>query len=141
MRIPRFLVVMSILLCATGLFAADRDRDDRPFQQSVFPPELVMANQRKIGLTPEQRLTFLEEMRQTQSDLLPIQLEMSEASADLILLLEGARVDEEAALAAARRVVELEQGVKTRHMVLLIRIKNLLSVEQQRMLREIRDAD
>lgn len=141
MRIPRFLIVMSILLCATGLLAADRDRNDRPFQQSVFPPELVMANQRKIGLTPEQRLAFLEEMRQTQSDLLPIQLEMSEASADLILLLEGARVDEEAALAAARRVIELEQGVKTRHMVLLIRIKNLLSVEQQRMLREIRDAN
>lgn len=131
------LAVALTLVCGSAPLAA---QEGDPFEGSVFSPELLIANQRKIGLTPEQRDIFIREMQRTQSDLLPVQLEMSEASADLLEQLEGPRVDEEAALAAARRVLELEQRVKGRHMVLLIRIKNLLTVEQQRLLREIRDA-
>lgn len=127
-----------LLALATSPLAAERGR---PFERSVFSPELLIANQRRIGLTAEQRRVFIREMQQTQSDLLPAQLEMSEASADLLELMEGPRIDEEAALEAARRVLVLEQRVKRRHMVLLIRIKNLLTEEQQRLLREIRDAE
>ncbi len=134
---------LSVALAAFFFVAALSAREGgryEPFQREMFPPELLIANQRKIGLTPEQRDVFIREMRQTQSDLLPTQLEMSEASADLMALIEGPRIDEEAALAAAQRVLDLERRLKTRHMVLLIRIKNLLTQEQQRLLREIRDA-
>lgn len=132
-------LVLAAFFVVTALSAGVDEQSD-PFEGSVFAPELLIANQRRIGLTPEQREVFIREMRQTQSDLLPTQLEMSEASADLIELLAAPRVDEEAALAAARRMLELEQRVKGRHMVLLIRIKNLLTEEQQRLLQEIRDA-
>lgn len=135
------LLTLTTVLAASILPAQLGKRGREPFEKSVFSPELLMANQRKIGLTPQQRDAFIAEMRKTQSDLLPAQLDMSEASADLVLLLEGARIDEQAALAAAGRVLELEQTIKTRHMTLLIRIKNLLTEEQQRLLREIRDAE
>lgn len=140
MRTSRSLsLALAAFLVATSVSAREAGRYE-PFRREMFPPELLIANQRKIGLTPEQRDVFIREMRQTQSDLLPTQLEMSEASADLMALIEGPRIDEEAALAAAQRVLDLERRLKTRHMVLLIRIKNLLTQEQQRLLREIRDA-
>ncbi len=132
-------MALAVLLVATAVAAREGGRYE-PFKREMFPPELVIANQRKIGFTREQREIFIREMQQTQSDLLPAQLEMSEASADLLALVEGPRIDEQAALAAAQRVLELEQRIKNRHMVLLIRIKNLLTVEQQRLLREVRDA-
>ncbi len=140
MRVSRWMSLALVALFAVEGVAAMEGGKNAPFRRSVFAPELLIANQRRIGLTPEQREVFIREMRQTQSDLLPTQLEMSEASMDLVELLEGPRVDEEAALVAAQRVLELERRVKSRHMVLLIRIKNLLTEEQQRMLREIRDA-
>jgi Spy/CpxP family protein refolding chaperone len=71
--------------------------------------------------------------------MVPMQVERVEASANLLELLEPAAVDEEAALAAADRMMTLELEVKARRMVLLVRIKNLLTAEQQRQLREIRD--
>ena len=135
----RLLACSILVLTLAPAGAAARGRLDQ-FERSLLKPELLIANQRRIGLTEEQREIFIREMRATQSDLLPAQLEMSEASADLMLLLEGPRVDEHAALEAARRVLEIEQRIKSRHLVLLIRIKNLLTPEQQRRLREIRDA-
>lgn len=138
-RASRAVALMVALALAVPL-AARVGVGRQPFERSVFKPELVIANQRKIGMTTEQRELFIREMQQTQADLLPTQLEMSAASAELMELLEGPRIDEEAALDAAARVLELERRVKSRHMVLLIRIKNLLTAEQQRTLREIRDA-
>ncbi len=135
-RLSLFLIVPLLLTLSVSRARADESTDF--VRRAFFSPEILMANQRKIGLTPEQRETFVRAMTEAQTDMLPVKLEMSEAAADLALLLEGPRVDEEAALQAAQRVLELEQRTKLRHMELLVRIKNLLTVEQQRRLREIR---
>ena len=136
---PAIALALCLLAVAPPVALAEDDED--PFEELVFDPELVMANQRKIELTREQRDLFIREMQATQTDVLPVEFEMTEASMDLIELLEGPRVDEEAALEAAARVLELERQVKSRHMVLLIRIKNLLTEEQQELLQEIREED
>lgn len=104
----------------------------------LFSPELVMRYQAELGLTREQKDTLVAEMQQTQSDLVPLQLEMAEIGGELGRLLSRAKVDEEAAVAAARRVMDLESRIKTRHLVLVVRLKNMLSVEQQADLRRIR---
>lgn len=134
---------MVILLLATAAaWAAPRERGegrDR-FKELVFAPELVMAHQGDIGFTAEQKRVFVEQLQSAQSDLVPIQLEMAEAAAALNQLLGAPHVDEKAAVAAAARVMELEARVKGRHMRLLIRIKNLLTAEQQAALLEIRAA-
>lgn len=128
-------LALYLILLVPQPVSAERE----PFRKEVFPPELVIKNQRRIELTPEQRETFIREMQATQSDLLPIQLEMSDAGAALMEQLEASTVDEAATLAAAERVLELERQTKLRHMVLLVRIKNLLTLEQQRMLRQLRE--
>lgn len=138
---PLIYMLALSLLAGAALFAPPAAAADEMFKQAVFPPELVIRHQRKIGFSSEQRETFLREMHQTQADLLPVQLEMGEVGATLIQLLEEDRVDEEATLDAAMRMLELERRTKLRHMKLLIRIKNLLTTEQQTALNEIRDHD
>jgi len=138
---PLIYVLTLSLLAGAALVAPPAAASDEMFEQAVFPPELVIRHQRKIGFSSEQRETFLREMQQTQADLLPVQLEMGEVGATLIQLLEEDRVDEEATLEAATRMLELERRTKLRHMRLLIRIKNLLTSEQQTTLNEIRDYD
>ena len=78
MRIP----VRPLLLCLfVGLVvmpAAARLQPGRDaFERALFKPELLIANQREIGLTEDQREVFIREMRETQGELLPAQLEMS----------------------------------------------------------------
>lgn len=145
--IPVLAVALALLLPAGASAAQARPSESRagagagrePFKELVFEPELVMRHQRDIGLTPEQREVFVREMQATHSDIVPMQVEMVEASADLLELLEPAAVDEQATLEAATRMMSLERQVKARRMTLLIRVKNLLTEEQQRRLRAIRD--
>lgn len=115
-----------------GANASDR------IERLLFSPELVMRHQRELGLTGDQRDTLVREMQETQSDLVPLQLDMAELSGDLVELLSQPRVDEEAAVAAAARVMDLESRIKARHLVLLVRIRNMLDPEQQGMLRRMR---
>lgn len=129
------LVMVPAALAQTGVKGADAS--DR-LARLLFAPELVMRHQGELGLTREQKDTLIVEMQQTQSDLVPLQLEMSEIGGELGRLLARATVDEAAAVAAAQRVMDLEARIKTRHLVLVIRIKNMLSVEQQTTLRRIR---
>ena len=104
----------------------------------LFAPELVMRHQGELGLTRQQKDTLVAEMQAAQSDLVPLQLEMAEVAGNLGRLLGRPTVDEESVLAAANRVMDLERQIKTRHLRLVIRIKNMLSPEQQATLRRIR---
>ena len=106
-------------------------------ERLLFSPELVMRNQRELGLSAAQREILIREVQQAQSDLVPLQLDMAEIGGDLARLLSEHRVDEKAAVAAAARVMDLESRIKTRHLVLLVRLRNMLDREQQAMLRRM----
>lgn len=108
------------------------------FGSFLFPPELVMQNQRRLGLTPEQRTVITEAIKELQAKVLDLQWRMEEQSQRLTDLLRGATVDSASALAQVDRILEVERAVKRAHLALLIRIKNTLTQEQQAILREIR---
>ena len=135
------LTVLAALALAPALEAQSGVRganaSDR-IARLLFAPELVMSHQGELGLTREQKDVLVTEMQQTQSDLVPLQLEMAEIGGELGRLLSQTTVDEEAAVAAAQQVMDLESRIKTRHLILVVRIKNMLSVEQQTTLRRIR---
>ncbi len=134
------LALVGALALAPALAAAPARGAEERIGRWVFAPELVMSHQAEIGLTAGQRDEFVRRMQKTQSDLVPLKLELSEAVESLVHLLTAPRVDEAAALEEASRVMRLEAEVKRRHLELLIGIKNMLSEEQQMRLRRIRAA-
>ncbi|MBP1684302.1 MAG: Heavy-metal resistance protein [Deltaproteobacteria bacterium] len=108
------------------------------FLDNVFPPGLIMRHQSDIGLTDEQRAAITKQMEEAQKELVTLQWEVERESEKLGKLLEGARIDEAAALRQADQVMTAEQRLKKAHLTLLIRVKNDLTPAQQQKLRDLR---
>lgn len=96
----------------------------------LFPPELIMHNQDKLNLTSRQVTAIKNEMKTYQSSMVDIQWALSEAQTKLNNELSNERIDEDVALALVDSVMEAENDMKKSHMVLLIRVRNILDAAQ-----------
>ena len=121
-----------LLLIAAPLAAQEPEPE---FAKYLFPPELVMQHQQNLRLTPEQRTAITQGIRDLQLKVVDLQWKMQDEAQKLTELVEGARVDEAQTLAQVDRVLGIEREIKRAHMALLVRIKNLLTPEQQDALR------
>ena len=137
MRRTSLLLVLLVALAGAPLAAQEGGPAPR-FDQFLFPPELVMQQQQRIGLRPEQREAITEAIRQFQSAVVDLQWKMQEETQRLSELLRGPQVNEAETLAQVDRVLAVEREIKRAHLSLLIRIKNTLSKEQQATLRSTR---
>ena len=133
-----FLVFFGVLTAAASAAPEARERPGlgllREIAENVYPAELVMRNADDLALDDAQREAITGEIQALQTDLVPLQWEIYEEGKKLEELLAPARVDEQAVLAQAAQVMALEQSIKTRHLAMLVRVKNLLTSEQQEIL-------
>ena len=102
-----------------------------PMDRSLFPPDLILSNQIALGLTDDQTTAIKKMINDTHQKVLDVQTSLQRATEQLHTELSAPKVNEAAALSFATQAMDLEQQVKTAHMTLLIRIKNLLTPEQQ----------
>ena len=107
-------------------------------ERNLFPPEFVLMNQVALGLSTEQVASIKKQVGETQSRLLDAKVDLSRVTEQLRAALEGAKVDEAAALSLAAQAMDLEKQVKTAHLGLMIRVKNVLTEEQQDKARALR---
>ncbi len=115
------------------------NRDD-PIAQLMLPPELIMQHQKAIGLTDAQRSALVAEIKRLQGSVLDLQWELQSAAESLADELKDDRIDEKQALEKLDKVLAVEREIKRAHFGLGVRVRNLLSPEQQRQLRELRAA-
>ena len=106
-----------------------------PIAAQLFPPEIVMQYQQHIGITDAQRRSITGAISALQSQVLEMQWNMQAEQQKLVELLGQSPVNVAAALAQADRLMEIEHRVKHAHLAALIRIKNVLTREQQTRLR------
>lgn len=132
------VLLVTALMVSGSVVAAQEKKDDR-FEKAFFDPQLVLQHARDIGLTAQQRATMMDAIKKAQSELVMLQLDMAEPAVEMVDLIEQTVVDENAAVAKAEQVLKVENEVKKKQMVLLIRVKNVLTKEQQARLRAIRD--
>lgn len=110
----------------------------RALREHLFPPELLMHHQSEIGLTESQREELQEQLKAMQVQMVELQFEIERHSEKLGDLLAAARPNEAQVLAQVGKVMEVEREIKLNHLRLLIRIKNMLSPEQQQKLQELK---
>ncbi|HZO20611.1 MAG TPA: hypothetical protein VFB46_16590 [Gemmatimonadaceae bacterium] len=127
---------IGLLLAATPLVAAQEPEPE--FARHLFAPELVMKHQQAIKLTAEQRTSITQGIREFQLKVVDLQWKMQDEAQKLNALVEVARVDEPQTLAQVDRVLGIEREIKRAHMMLLVRIKNQLTQEQQAALGSLR---
>lgn len=111
-----------------------------PLPANFFPPELIMSHQRELGIQDAQRTALVNELQQTQASFVQLQWKMSAESEQLEKLVQPTTVNETLVLAQIDRVLAMEREIKRAQIGLLIRTKNLLTVQQQAKLIEIRKA-
>lgn len=111
-----------------------------PVESKLFAPEVVMEHQAAIGVTAAQKAAILDEVQRGQADMLHVQWDLNGDKEKLVALLDADHVDEAKATAQAAKLMQDEDRIKAEHLAMLIRIKNVLSADQQKKLRELRDA-
>ena len=109
-----------------------------PIEATLFPPELVMENQGALGIDAAQREALTKEIDKGQSKRLELQWQLDAEKEKLVKLLDADKVDEARATEQATHVMDYENRIKSAHLAMLIRVKNLLTPEQQKKLRDMR---
>lgn len=113
-------------------------RGSPSFMMELYPPELIMRNQTDLGLSDAQRSSIMAATRDTRNAVDPIQWELQGEQEKLTALVTAPTVDEAALLAQAETVMELEKQLKKQHLLLLVKIKNVLTPEQQAQAKSLR---
>jgi Spy/CpxP family protein refolding chaperone len=132
--------IACLLLAPTAAWAQDAGRapGQDPIAELLLPPELIMQNQKTAGLTEAQQKSVVGEIKQAQGRMVDVQWELQRAVERMVDLLKPDKVDEQAVLAQLDKVLAAEREVKRTQLGLMMRLKNILTPEQQRQLRELR---
>jgi Spy/CpxP family protein refolding chaperone len=108
-----------------------------PFMESFFPPELIMHHQRAINLSDDQRKRLIDIVQKSQPQFTEAQWQLEAEQGSLNALMKAERADEKQILAQLDKVLKLESDMKRGQLMMLVRLKNELSTEQQTKLREM----
>lgn len=138
MKTYRILILILVALCCAVCQGQASQPSADPIAEKLFPPELVMQYHQEINLNDGQTKSIKDEIQKAQARFLDLQWNMQSESEKLVMLLDARPVDESAVLAQVDKVLDQERLVKRTQISLLVRIKNLLTVEQQRKLMELR---
>ena len=109
-----------------------------PVGEALFPPELIMQNQKAIGLDDNQKASIRGELGKAQGHFTEMQWQLQDAMETLASLLRPDTVEESQVLAQLDKVLNLERDIKRTQIGLLLRLKNKLTPDQQARLRALR---
>jgi len=134
------LVAIATLCPVPGLSAQTAPEEPPSFEEVLYPPELIMQHRRAIGLTEDQRDRITGLITELQGTVNRLNWDLVDEMRELTDLVRQSRIDLDRALDRLDSALEIERQVKMAHLETLIRIKNLLTVEQQEQLTRLRDS-
>jgi Spy/CpxP family protein refolding chaperone len=131
-------LLLTILLIGTATAQNSRPATTDELAQNLFAPDLILKYRQDIGLDDSQSKSLKELVQKAQSKFLDLQWDMQAEAGKLAQLLRAPHIEETAAIAQADKVLGMEREVKEAQLLLLVRIKNLLTPTQQDKLFELR---
>ena len=135
----RKLCTILFILSFSGSVCALERNENGPIKQLLFKPELIMKHRAELDLDPDQQATLKAELQRTQATVFDLKWQMREEGEALAVILKQTPIDETELLVQAGKVMTLEQQIKKTHLVLLARLKNMLTERQVEMLKEFRE--
>lgn len=139
MKLKLLAFCAGVFLAASTAAAQQPAPGSDPVGENLFPPELIMQNQKAIGLEEAQKTYIVSEISKAQGRFTELQWQLQEAMETLVGLLKRDTVDEQQALEQLDKVLSLEREVKRTQITLMLRIKNKLTGAQQAQLRKLRN--
>ncbi len=137
--LPVCVTVALLLAVVPGVAAAQAAPTvEDPIARTLFEPELIMQHRRAIDLTDRQRDEITRVIKDLQGQVVSMQWDLREQADALATELNKPRVDLDRALDRMSRVLQTEGKIKQARLTLLVRIKNILTPDQQERLRKLR---
>jgi Spy/CpxP family protein refolding chaperone len=106
--------------------------------ENFFPPELVMRHQKDIALTADQQTAIRAELQKTVAKFTDLQWQQSAEEETMQALVKQDHPDEKEVLAQLDKLLAIENDLKRIQLGTLVRIKNILTPEQQTQLTELK---
>jgi Spy/CpxP family protein refolding chaperone len=131
-------LLLAILLIGAAAAESPPPATTEELAQNLFPPDLILRYRQDIGLDDAQSKSLKELVQKAQGKFLDLQWDMQAEAAKLAQLLRAPHIEETAAIAQADKVLGMEREIKEAQLLLLVRIKNLLTPAQQDKLGELR---
>lgn len=127
-------LLSSLILCWTvaTLSAAD------PVMEQLYSPELLKQKGASLNLTEAQKTAVQAEVDKAQTQVNELRTKITTENETLATLVKGDQADEAKVLAQANKLILLENEAKRIQLLMLVRIKNQLTVEQQAMLKTLK---
>lgn len=136
----RLLPVLAVIMIAPGASMAQEQPEEDPFAALLFTPEEIMQHRRAIDLNDEQRDAITRLLENLQGRAVGLQWRLLDETESVKEALAGPRVDLDRVMDRFKTALETEMEIKRAHLELLIRIKNLLTSEQQDALKRLRES-
>jgi Spy/CpxP family protein refolding chaperone len=134
----KFSLVSGALVLASAGSPLQAQRLPEAMTEAFYPPDLIRQTRQMIGLTDEQQASLQEAVEKIQTRVTSLQRQYQLETERMSALVKAEKLDEDAVMAQADRVLKLEREVKLAELALLIKIKNTLTQEQQAKLRELK---
>lgn len=121
-----FLLVMASL--AMGTAAAENPKD--VFKGKLFAPNVILEHREALDLSKDQFTAIRSAVVEVQAGVAEHEWDMQEAYQALMAELDKSPVDEDKVVEHAEKALLAENQVKKKQMVMLVRLRNLLTTEQ-----------
>lgn len=128
MRKEIFAVLLALTMICSAAFA-DGAKED-VFKGKLFAPKLILEHQGELQLSKQQFTAIRKAVVEVQSGVAEHEWDMQEAYQALMAELDQRPIDEGKVLEQADKALLAENQVKKKQMAMLIRLRNLLTVEQ-----------
>lgn len=133
-----FILIPLVLFPGTARAQAEAEAEADPFAALLFTPEEIMQHRRAIELNDEQRDAITRLIEELQGKLVGLQWRLLDETESVKEALENPRVDLDRVMDRFGNALDTEVEIKRTHLELLIRIKNILTRQQQGTLLELR---
>ena len=110
-----------------------------PLARYLYAPEFVFDHQQTLGLSDAVRQKIQDAVVEAQRVFVGLQFVISKETETLYRLLRAGSVDEAAVLRQMDQMLGPEREMKRTQLTLMIKIKNALTPEQQKLLDKIRE--
>ena len=126
-------------LLIAGISAAQNPEPGKdPFKGKLFPPNIILEHQTALDLSDQQLAEIREAVLEVQSNIAEHQWDLREAYQRVMEELDQSPIDEASVMTNIDLALVAENKVKKMQVVMLIRLRNLLTDEQFDYLQTIR---
>ncbi len=136
----RILALLAVALLCYGVTNAQESItvSGTGLPDSLFSPQLILESKEQIGLTQDQLDSLKGLSDQMESETQGTGKVIAPVSEKLLRILSASHVNESDAMTFVDIILDLERQYRAKQILYLIKVKNILSEDQQKQLMEIR---